>query len=88
MARPSFMSPIYAWFRQGGKEVGQALPALPTSIRPVEEVGTLGNPTQQLATEQIRGKSFGESLQGYADRAQGISETQRQQARQEQADRE
>lgn len=52
MARPAFWAPIFAWFRQGSKEFAQALPALPGSIRVVEEPGTLGNPTQQIVTEQ------------------------------------
>ena len=52
MSRPSFMSPLYAWVRQGSKELAQALPATPNSIRVVEEPGTLGNPTQQMVTEE------------------------------------
>jgi hypothetical protein len=51
--RPSFMSPIYAWFRQGSKEISQVLPATPQSIRPVEEPGTLGNPTMQTLTAEM-----------------------------------
>lgn len=50
--RPSFTSPLYAWLRQGSKEIAQAVPALPNSIRVVEEPGTLGNPTQQVLTEE------------------------------------
>jgi hypothetical protein len=52
MSQPSFLAPLYAWLRQGTKEVGQAVPALPSSIRVVEEPGTLANPTQQMVTEQ------------------------------------
>lgn len=52
--RPSFSAPLYAALRQGSKEFGQALVALPDSnIRPVEEPGTLGNPTQAMVTEEI-----------------------------------
>jgi len=51
--RPSFMSAIYAWFRQGTKEFAQVLPATPQSIRPVEEIGTLGNPTMQTLTAEM-----------------------------------
>ena len=50
--RPSFTSPLYAFLRQGSKELGQALQALPGSIHVVEEPGTLGNPTQQMVTEE------------------------------------
>jgi hypothetical protein len=49
--RPSFTSPLYAWIRQGSKELAQGLQALPSSIRVVEEPGTLGNPTPQMVTE-------------------------------------
>ena len=52
LSRPSFESPLYAFVRQGSKELGQGLPALPGSIRVVEEPGTLGNPTQQVLTEE------------------------------------
>jgi hypothetical protein len=51
--RPAFTAPLYAALRQGAKELAQALPALPDSIRPVEEPGTLGNPTQQMVTQEI-----------------------------------
>lgn len=53
--RPSFSSPLYAALRQGAKELAQALPAFSDSIRPVEEMGTLGNPTPHLVTDQIEG---------------------------------
>lgn len=58
MSQPSFWAPLLAALRQGSKEVGQALPALPTSIKVVEEPGTLGNPTQQMVTEQSRGEDL------------------------------
>lgn len=35
------------WFRQGGKELAQALPAFPDSVRVVEEPGVFGNLTPQ-----------------------------------------
>ena len=38
---------LQAFLRQGAKEVAQALPALPDSIRIVEEPGAIGNPTPQ-----------------------------------------
>lgn len=41
-----------AW-RQGLKEVGQALKALPDSMPIVEEPGTLGNVTPQVVTQQM-----------------------------------
>ena len=52
--RPSFTSPLYAWVRQGSKEFAQGLPATRDSIRPVEEPGTLGNPTPQQITEAAK----------------------------------
>ena len=38
---------LAAWLRAGSKELAQALPATPQSIRPVEEPGLAGNPTPQ-----------------------------------------
>lgn len=66
--RPAFSAPLYAALRQGAKEFAQALPALPTSIRPVEEPGTLGNPTPQMVTEQQIGMSseYSRLLDAYA----------------------
>ena len=87
MSRPAFTAPLYAWMRQGSKELAQALPALPSSVRPVEEVGMMGNPTQQMVTQEVKGETFQATLQGYADRGQGISDQQRNQARQEQDER-
>jgi hypothetical protein len=57
--RPSFSAPLYAALRQGAKELAQALPAFPESVRPVEESGTLGNPTQAMVTQEIG------TVQGY-----------------------
>jgi len=51
--RPSFSAPLWAAGRQGAKELAQFLPAFPDSARPIEEPGTLGNPTPQMITEQI-----------------------------------
>jgi len=42
----NIMPALAASGRQGLKEVAQVLPAFPDSVRPVEELGTLGNPTQ------------------------------------------
>jgi hypothetical protein len=81
------MAPIYAWFRQGFKELSQLLPAFPNSIRPIEEIGMMGNPTQAMVTQQVKGEETRSVLQGYADRAQGISDQQRQEVRQEQMER-
>lgn len=41
-----------AWMRAGYKEVTQALPAFPDSIRPVEEPGLPGNLTPQEVVSQ------------------------------------
>ena len=69
MTRPSFWAPIDAAVRQGAKEITQALPAFPDSIRPVEEPGTMGNPTQQMVTENIRGDhSFDDMVNRHAAR--------------------
>jgi len=54
-----------ASWRQGLKEVGQVLPAFPDSIRPVEELGTLGNPTQlEVNMEKGVQPSYGRSSYG------------------------
>jgi len=67
--RPSFSAPLKAAFRQGTKEIAQILPAFPDSIRPVEEPGTLGNPTSQMVTnEQGIGLTFKERAEMYASR--------------------
>lgn len=51
-----------AWLRAGNKEFAQALVALPTStIRPVEEPGLAGNPTQ---SEVAQGKGAYEVMLG------------------------
>jgi hypothetical protein len=47
---------LMAMIRLGGHELTQALSALPESnIRPMEEAGTLGNPTPQIVTSQVLG---------------------------------
>jgi len=50
--------------RQGLKELAQALPAFPDSVRPVEEPGVFGNPTQQIVTQEMGG-SYQEMLNSY-----------------------
>ena len=42
----NIMPAMYSFTRQGAKEIAQVLPAFPDSVRPVEELGTMGNPTQ------------------------------------------
>ena len=65
--RPAFSAPLYAFARQGAKELSQALKAFPDSLHPVEEPGTLGNPTMQMITEQMRGTdSYEQFLDRYA----------------------
>jgi hypothetical protein len=61
----NIMPAMYAFMRQGSKEVGQALKAFPDSIHPVEEIGTMGNPTQ-LTVNQEQGNVWGKP-----DAAQG-----------------
>jgi hypothetical protein len=77
--RPAFFAPFYAAIRQGGKEFSQVLPAFPTSVRPVEEPGTLGNPTPQQVTDQQKGNpiDFARMLDRFAHwRGQGDSPEQ------------
>jgi len=57
---------LKAAMRMGFKELAQALPAFPDSMRPVEEPGALGNITPQQAAEQ-QGYN---PMQGSAHRAQ------------------
>lgn len=55
-----------AMFRAGLKELAQALPAFPESVRPVEEPGLVGNPTPQ---EVVRDKqSYDAMLAGFTAR--------------------
>lgn len=55
-----------AMLRAGAKELAQALVALPDSnIRPVEEPGLIGNPTQIIVTDQMIGEDA--HLEGAAD---------------------
>jgi hypothetical protein len=76
--RPSFSAPLYAALRQGSKELGQALQAFPDSIHPVEEPGTLGNPTQAMVTQEIGTVHGYQSLiDGYAGRAHQREEQER-----------
>lgn len=48
-------APIHALIRQGADELGNALVALPDSIRPQGEIGGLFEPTSQLVTENLTG---------------------------------
>ncbi len=50
-----------ASFRQGMKEFAQVIPAFHDSIRPVEELGTMGNPTQ-LEVNRERGNVYGKEV--------------------------
>ena len=63
---------LAAMGRAGFKEIGQALVALPeTSIRPVEEPGLVGNPTQQIVTAEMgAGHSYNDMLERHASRGQ------------------
>ncbi len=67
-SRPSFTAPLLAAIRQGSKEFSQnLLPAFPDSARPIEEPGTLGNPTPQMITEQIGTlEGYNQMLDSYA----------------------
>lgn len=56
-SRPPSGPVLQAWMRQGLKEVAQVLPAFPESVRPIEELGTLGNPTPQMVTRAMDGPS-------------------------------
>ena len=76
--RPSFISPLAAGLRQGFDELGEIIPAFPDSIRCVNEPGTLGNPTMQMVTEQMRGTAnYEEVLEHFGGREQ--EEPQREQ---------
>lgn len=52
-------------FRQGLKELAQALPAFPDSVRPVEEAGVFGNPTPQIVTQEMGVSNYQDMLNGY-----------------------
>ena len=72
--RPAFSAPLYASVRQGSKEFAQILQAFPDSVRPVEEPGTLGNPTSAMITDEIgtfRGYGRDAHLEGASDRGIG-----------------
>jgi hypothetical protein len=79
MTRPAFSAPLYAWLRQGTKEAAQALHAFPDSVRHVEEIGMMGNPTQHMVTQQVRGQDFQSVLQNYAARGAPAKEQQQEQ---------
>ncbi len=61
---------LKAFIRQGAKELAQALPALPQSIKTVEEPGLVGNTTQQEVGKQMGLDEYQKSLENYAARAQ------------------
>lgn len=65
-------APLHAFVRQGAHELTQILPAFPDSnVRPIEEPGAMGNPTQMIVTNEITGKLSLDDLRAYAkDRAQ------------------
>jgi hypothetical protein len=76
--RPAFSAPLWAAARQGSKELAQVLPAFPDSVRPVEEPGAMGNPTQQMVTEQSKGdQDFNDLLARYDSRANEKNEQER-----------
>jgi hypothetical protein len=59
---------VNAMARAGLKELTQALPAFPESVRPVEEPGLVGNLTPQ---EIVQDKgAYEKMLGGYASRGQ------------------
>ena len=68
--RPSFSSPLYAALRKGSKEFAErVIPAFPDSQRPIEEPGTLGNPTPQTITQEMGTlHSYNRMLDAYASR--------------------
>lgn len=67
--QPAFTAPLYAALRQGSKEFAQVLPAFPDSVRTIEEPGTLGNPTQQMITQEMGTmKRYDRMLDAYAGR--------------------
>jgi hypothetical protein len=51
--RPAGSAALWASWRQGLKELAQVLPAFPDGVRPVEEPGQMGNPTQAMVTQQV-----------------------------------
>ena len=68
---PSVIAPLLPLGRQGLDEIGKILPAFPDSVRCVNEPGTLGNPTMQIVTEQMRGaESYEQMLDHYAGKEQ------------------
>jgi len=76
--RPAFSAPLYAALRQGAKEFAQILPAFPDSVRPVEEAGTIGNPTPQMVTQEIGTvHSFQAQLDSYAARGDDRGQDER-----------
>lgn len=51
-------APLHAFVRQGADEIGQALVAFPANgIQPASEPGQLFEPTAQMVTEQLTGRT-------------------------------
>jgi hypothetical protein len=68
-SRPCFSAPLYAAGRQGTKEIAQLLKAFPDGVQLIEEPGTLGNPTPQMITEDMRTPAgYKRMLEKYASR--------------------
>jgi hypothetical protein len=64
--------------RMGAKELAQALPALPDSIRPVEQLGMPGNPTQlEVNHEKGNDAAYKEFIQSRASDAREASNDDR-----------
>lgn len=78
-SNPAFSAPLWAAVRQGTKELAHnLLPAFPDSARPIEEPGTLGNPTPQMITEQMGTlDGYNQMMDSYA-RQQGEREDHQQ----------
>jgi hypothetical protein len=66
MAQEKLWGQFVAWMRQGAKDLYNAIvPALPQSVRSIDEPGTPLNPTQQMVTNDL-----GESYHDYVGRQQ------------------
>ena len=75
---PAVSAPLWAAVRQGNKEFAQILQPLPTSIRLIEEPGTISNPTQQMVTEESRGgTAFKDLIAHYDSRSGGRDSPER-----------
>jgi hypothetical protein len=63
----NIMPAMYAFTRQGAKEFAQVLPAFPDSVKPVEELGTMGNPTQLSVNQEQGNSSLYQRDKGYEE---------------------